>query len=70
MKYYNFEDIIELTGCSQSKAYEIIRKLNEQYKKKYPESISIRGKVPKWYFNEAMGLNNDVKENQEHENNR
>ncbi len=27
MKYYNFEDIIELTGCSQSKAYEIIKKL-------------------------------------------
>ncbi|MCI9279944.1 MAG: transcriptional regulator [Bacilli bacterium] len=46
MKYYNFEDIIELTGCSQSKAYEIIRKQNEQYKKKYPESISIRGRVP------------------------
>ncbi len=70
MKYYNVQDIMEITGCKQNKAYEIIRELNKQYKKKFPDSIFIQGKIPKWYFNEAMGLNNSLEEGKEYENSR
>ena len=52
--YYNAKDVQEITGCSKSLAYEIIRKLKESFEKKYPESISIQGKIPIWYFEEIM----------------
>lgn len=52
--YYNYKDVIEITGCSQSLAYSIIRQLRESFKKKYPEAITIQGKIPKWYFEEKM----------------
>lgn len=52
--YYNASDVKQITGCSQSLAYEIIRKLKESFKKKYPNAISIQGKIPIWYFEEMM----------------
>lgn len=52
--YYNCKDVIDITGCSQSLAYSIIRKLRESFKEKYPEAITIQGKIPKWYFEEIM----------------
>jgi predicted DNA-binding transcriptional regulator AlpA len=52
--YYNYKDVIDITGCSQSLAYNIIRKLRESFKEKYPEAITIQGKIPKWYFEEIM----------------
>lgn len=55
-EYYNANDIKEITECSKSLAYEIIRKLQEKYEKEFPESITIQGKIPIWYFNEKMGL--------------
>ena len=52
--YYNASDVKRITGCSQSLAYEIIRKLKESFEKKYPNAISIQGKIPIWYFEEMM----------------
>ncbi len=52
--YYNANDVKQITGCSQSLAYEIIRKLKESFEKKYPNAISIQGKIPIWYFEEMM----------------
>lgn len=52
--YYNASDVKQITGCSQSLAYEIIRKLKESFEKKYPNAISIQGKIPIWYFEEMM----------------
>ena len=66
MKYYNVQDVMEMTQKSQNKAYEIIRQLNKQFKKKYPEMVPIQGQVMKWYFDEAMGI--ERKENHENEN--
>lgn len=56
MKYLNVEDVKEITGASKSKSYKIIRELRAQYQKRFPDSISIQGLIPKWYFEEAMGL--------------
>lgn len=52
--YYNAKDVQEITGGSQNNAYEIIRKLRESFKRKFPEAIDIQGKIPIWYFEEIM----------------
>lgn len=52
--YYNAKDVIQITGCSKTLAYEIIKKLRNSFEKKYPEAISIQGKIPIWYFEETM----------------
>lgn len=52
--YYNVKDIQKVTGVSQTLAYEIIRKLRESFQKKYPEAISIQGRIPIWYFEDVM----------------
>lgn len=53
-EYYNAKDIQKITDCSQSLAYEIIRKLRAKFEKEYPEAIPIQGKIPIWYFEEKM----------------
>ena len=65
MRYYNIQDIIEITGYKKSKAYEIIRKLKKTFEKKYPDSVSMQGRIPKWYFDECMGFktNEDLENN-------
>ena len=62
MRYYNAEDIIEMTGYKKTKAYDIIRKLRKKFEKEYPNSISLQGRIPKWYFDECMGFNQEKKE--------
>ena len=52
--YYNAKDIQKVVECSQSLAYEIIRKLKEKFKKEYPDAITIEGKIPIWYFEKIM----------------
>lgn len=54
MKYYNCKDIIDLTGLGKTATYELIKKLNEKLKREYPGTITLDGKVPKWYFDEKM----------------
>lgn len=48
---YNYKDIMNIIGCKQTKAYELINKCNKQFKKEYPNAIIIGSLVPKWYFN-------------------
>ncbi len=52
--YYNAKDVQKITECSQSLAYEIIRKLRESFANEYPEAILIQGKIPIWYFEKKM----------------
>lgn len=55
MEYYNVTQVMEITGVKENKAYQIIRELNKTFKRKFPDSISIQGKIPKWFFDECMG---------------
>lgn len=54
MDFYNVKDIMKITGCSRSYCYEILVKLREEFKNEYPNSITIRGKIPKWYFEKKL----------------
>lgn len=53
-EFYNVKDVQKITDCSQSLAYEIIRKLRDMFSDEYPEAITIQGKIPIWYFNEKI----------------
>ena len=46
-------DIMELFGCSRSKAYQIIAELNRELEKK--GFLFIRGKISRRYFEERYG---------------
>ena len=48
--YYSVNDVIELLGVSQSKAYEIIRNLNSELDRQ--GFLILRGKVSKAFFDE------------------
>jgi hypothetical protein len=48
--YLDVNDIMTITGVKQSKAYQIIRELNKELKKK--GCITIAGQVSKKFFNE------------------
>lgn len=62
--YYNASDIQKITGISKSLAYEIIRKLRNSFEKKYPNAISIQGRIPIWYFEETMMNKRRVEKNE------
>lgn len=62
MKYYNAQDIKEITGLGKTACYDLIRELNEKLKKEYPGTIILQGKVPKWYLNKKLMI--EEKENE------
>ena len=39
MDYYSVKDVMEVTGASQTLAYEIIRKLRSTFHEEYPDAI-------------------------------
>lgn len=45
-----YKDIMEITGYSKSKAYEILRKLIMDFKKENPKALTFRGRIQKDYF--------------------
>jgi len=53
-KYYKVTDVMELLECSESLAYEIIRKLNAELEAQ--GYITVRGKVPKTYLEKKLCL--------------
>ena len=64
MQYYTVADVMNITGEGINKCYQIIRELNLQFKKDYPQSVSIQGKILKKYFDEKMGIKKDCSEEQ------
>lgn len=60
-QYYTVDDIVQITGYVQNKAYAIIRELNKKYKKEYPDAILMRGRIPRWFYDEKMGTNKEGK---------
>lgn len=50
MKFYKAKDIKEITGLGTTATYDLIKKLQSDFKKEYPNSIILRAKIPKWYF--------------------
>lgn len=53
-EYYSARDIKQITGCGTTKSYDLINKLQEMFKKEYPNAIMIQAKIPIWYFEKIM----------------
>lgn len=51
-KYCKVEEVMELLECSESKAYKIMRELNEELKAK--GCITIAGRVSRKYLEERL----------------
>ena len=56
-QFYSVKDVMRILQVKQTKAYEIIRKLNEELKQK--GYIVVPGKVSKRYFYEKVYINED-----------
>ena len=54
--FYFSDDIMRITGFSQSKSYKIIKELEAQGK------LTFEGRVSKRYFNERLGLDVDARQ--------
>lgn len=50
MKFYNKQDVQDITGLKDTACYDLIKKLNRMLEKEYPGTITLTGKVPRWYF--------------------
>ncbi|WP_335942433.1 hypothetical protein [Fusobacterium polymorphum] len=54
---YNAEEVAKLCECSTSKAYNIIRALNQKLiKEGIPKESIIAGKISKKFFHETMKI--------------
>lgn len=53
--FYTSKDVAELLQVSQSKAYQIIRELLEDFKREFPDKYIVRSRIPKWYLEDKMG---------------
>lgn len=52
-EYYRVKDVMQILGIKQSKAYGIIKTLNDELKAK--GKITVSGRVSKSYFEERVG---------------
>lgn len=50
MDFYRVKDVMEILGCSQSYAYQVLAELREIFKKEYPDALTMEGRIPKWFF--------------------
>lgn len=53
-EYYSAKDIQKIVGCGNTKSYDIVNKLQQSFKKEYPNTITIQAKIPIWYFEKIM----------------
>ena len=55
-EFYSVKDLMILLNCKKTKAYTIIRKLNEELEEKGLRTI--KGRILKSYFDDQYGLSN------------
>ena len=57
--FVNVETVQNDLGVSRAKAYQVIKDLNEQLKKKHPMAIVVAGKVNRVWYEEACLMHTD-----------
>lgn len=55
-RFYSPKEIEEITGYKYGKCCDLIRNLNKKLAKEYPGTITLRGRVPAWYFEKKVML--------------
>lgn len=59
--YYGAKDIIALTGCPRTKAYEVIAQLNAELEEQ--GFITFKGRTPRRYAEERLNITREVQDN-------
>lgn len=54
IQFYDVNDVMKMTGVAQTKAYEIIKNMNQELEDK--GKLTIRGKIHKKYFDEKVSI--------------
>lgn len=49
-EFYTVKDVMKQTGYGRSKCYDLIYKLNEQLKEKYPGIVTYSGRILKKFW--------------------
>lgn len=57
--YYDVHDLVDIVGCSPSRAYKLIQQINYELANGDPKIITIRGKVPKIHLERMLGFTLD-----------
>ena len=58
--FVNVEAVQNDLGVSRAKAYQVIKDLNEQLKKKHPMAIVVAGKVNRVWYEEACLMHTEL----------
>lgn len=58
--FVNVETVQNDLGVSRAKAYQVIKDLNEQLKKKHPMAIVVAGKVNRVWYDEACLMHTEL----------
>ena len=58
--FVNVETVQNDLGVSRAKAYQVIKDLNEQLKKKHPMAIVVAGKVNRVWYEEACLIHTEL----------
>ena len=58
--FVNVETVQNDLGVSRAKAYQVIKNLNEQLKKKHPMAIVVAGKVNRVWYEEACLMHTEL----------
>ena len=58
--FVNVETVQNDLGVSRAKAYQVIKDLNEQLKKKHPMAIVVAGKVNRVWYEEACLMHTEL----------
>lgn len=53
-EFYTVKDVMKQTGYGKSKCYDLIYKLNERLKQKYPGIVTYSGRILKRFWDEQF----------------
>ena len=51
--FIGVDQVIDDWGVSKAKAYEMIKDMNHELKKQYPQAIIVQGKINRIWYEEA-----------------
>lgn len=57
-EFYTVKEIMKQTGYKRTKCYDLIYRLNEEIKEKYPEIVTYSGRILKKYWDNQFEMQN------------
>ena len=58
-EFYTVKEIMKQTGYTRTKCYDLIYRLNEEIKEKYPEIVTYSGRILKKFWDNQFEMKNE-----------